>query len=88
MLRTGALAAAIVHSGLAILAGPLGLFIWVAPAMWIGSQLPLVSELESDFWNAFTWTLVCGAQTAIVAWIGGLALGRARSSLSRRFGSR
>ena len=88
MLGTGALAAAIIHSGLAIFVGPLGLFIWFAPTVWIGSQLPLVSELESGFWNAFTWTLVCGAQTAIVAWMSGLALGRARSSLGRRFGSR
>ena len=88
MLRTGALATAIIHSGLAIFAGPLGLFLWFAPAIWTGSRLPLMSHLESDFWNAFAWTLVCGAQTAIVAWVCGRALGRARDSLSRRFGSR
>jgi hypothetical protein len=84
MLGAGAIAVAIIHSGLAIVTGPPGFFIWFAPAIWIGSRLPLVLDLESDFWNAFTWTLVCGAQTAIVAWI----CGRARHMYGPRFGSR
>ena len=77
-LRSGALATAMVHAGLAIFGGPLGVFLWFAPAVRIGAQLTKISHVESDFGNAFMWTLVCGAQTAIVAWLCGRVIERSR----------
>jgi hypothetical protein len=85
MLSAGTLATAIVHVALAIVAGPLGLFLWFGPTVWIGSLLPLISDIESDFGNAFTWTLMCGAQSAIVAWLCGRAINRARRALRTQF---
>jgi hypothetical protein len=60
-----------------IFAGAGGLFLWFTPAVLAASNLPLLSELESGFWNAFMWTLACGAQSAIVAWLCGSAIGAA-----------
>jgi hypothetical protein len=82
MLRAGALATAIVHAGLAIFAGPLGIFLWFAPAVLIASPLLRIWEPESDFLNALLWTVVCGAQSAIVAWLWGRAIDRTRRALS------
>jgi hypothetical protein len=84
MLRTGALATAIVHTGIAIIGGPLGLFLWFAPAVLVVSYLPLISEIESGFLAGLTWTLVCGSQTAIVAWLCGRAIDRARRARANR----
>ena len=80
-LRAGALAMAIVHAGLAIFAGPLGLFLWFAPAVLIASPPLRIWESESDFVNALLWTVVCGAQSAIVAWLCGRAIDRTRRAL-------
>jgi hypothetical protein len=84
MLRTGALATAIVHTGIAIAGGALGLFLWFAPVVLVVSYLPLISEIESGFWSGFMWTLACGAQTAVVAWLCGRAIDRARRGLAGR----
>ena len=80
MLRTGALVTAIVYGCLAIFAGPLGLFLWFAPAMRIGSLLTRILSSDSDFWPVFGWTLICGAQTALVAWLCGRAIHRAKGA--------
>lgn len=80
ILRTGALVTAIVHGCLAIFAGPLGLLLWFAPAVWIGSLLTRIARGESDFWAAFGWTLICGAQTALVAWLCGRAIHRGKGA--------
>jgi hypothetical protein len=84
MLRAGALVTALVHTGFAIFAGPLGLFLWFAPVVWVVSYLPLGSDIESDFWNAFVLTLMCGAQSVVVAWLCGHAIDRARALGSSR----
>ncbi len=76
MLRTGALVTAIIYGCLAIFAGPLGLLLWFAPAVWIGSPITRVASGESDFRAAFGWTLICGAQTAVVVWLCGSAFHR------------
>ena len=81
MLRAGALATALVHTGLAIVSGPLGLFLWFAPVVWVVSYLPLASDIESDFWNALVLTLMCGAQSVVVAWLFGCAIDLARRAL-------
>jgi hypothetical protein len=83
-MRAGALATAIVHAGLAIVGGQLALFLWFAPVVWTVAYLPLISDLESDFWNAFTMTLMCGGQSAIVAWLCGRGIDGARRALTRR----
>lgn len=88
MLRSGGLVTAVGYAGLAIFAGPLGLFLWFGPALWIGSHVPLLSRSGDDFWNALWWTFVCGAQTAIAAWLCGHGLRVVRRAFSRRFGSR
>lgn len=77
MMRTGALVVAVIHTGLAIVAGPLGIFLWFAPAVWLGSPLARTVNGESDFRGALVWTLICGAQTAVVAWLSGRAIHRA-----------
>jgi hypothetical protein len=84
MLRAGALVTALVHGVLAIFAGAPGLFLWFTPAVLVASNLPLLSELESGFWNALTWTLVCGAQSAGVAWLCGGAISAAPRLARRR----
>jgi hypothetical protein len=76
MLRRGALATAILYACLAIVAGPLGVFIWFAPAMRIGLPVLRIADDFSDFWPAFGWTLICGAQTALVVWLCGRAFYR------------
>jgi len=78
MLRTGALVTAIVYGCLAIFAGPLGLLLWFAPAVWIGSGIGRIANGGPDFWPAFGWTVICGAQTAIVVWLCGLATHRGK----------
>jgi hypothetical protein len=78
LLRAGALATALVHTGLAVFAGPPGLFLWFAPVVWVFSYLPLASDIESDFWNVFVLTLMCGAQSFVVAWLFGRAITLAR----------
>lgn len=76
MWRTGALVTAVIHGCLAIFTGPLGLFLWFAPAVWMGSPIARIASGESDFRAAFAWTLICGAQTAVVAWLCGRAFYR------------
>jgi hypothetical protein len=84
LLRAGALATAIVHAGLAILGGGLALFLWFAPVVLIVSYLPLISEIESEFWAPFMMTLMCGGQSAIAAWLFGRGIDRARRALGAR----
>jgi hypothetical protein len=86
-LRWGALSVTAIHTALAVFAGPLGVFLWFAPAVYavtVVSYVPLMPESESDFWNCLMWTLVCGAQSAVVAWLCGRAIDRARRALGRR----
>jgi hypothetical protein len=68
--------------------GPLGLFLWFGPAVWIGSHVPLLTRGGADCWKAFGWTFVCGAPTALTAWLCGRGLEPARRAFDRRFGSR
>jgi hypothetical protein len=49
----------------------------------IVSYVPLISEIESEFWMPFTLTLMCGAQSAFVAWLCGRAIDGARRAFIR-----
>ena len=45
MLRAGALATAIIHAALAIVAPPpFGMFLWFAPALWMVTAVPMVDH--------------------------------------------
>ena len=68
MWQRGALVTAVMYAGLAIFAGPLGVFLWFAPAVWMGSPIARIAGGDSPFWAALAWTLICGGQTAVVAW--------------------
>jgi hypothetical protein len=83
-LRAGALALAVVHAALVVFGGSLGLFLWFSPVVVTFAYLPVISELESDFGNCLALTLMCGAQSAVCAWLCGHAIDVCRRALRGR----